>query len=175
MGPPPIWISRFGARWWPGGQDSWPVGRVDWPPPTFSTDSGSPPRVDAWQPRLEPNLLKPWSTGQVVRPTDHPLGPLGLGSGSLGPHVKYTPVVMMNLIFGQVYFVIPWNAPIWYLSSWNQIKYYNRGTRLVDKVNTWLLHTFTRHVGTWNRCFMSTNNCWAGGDGAGLMNNTVLI
>jgi hypothetical protein len=36
-------------------------------------------------------------------------------------------------------------------------KHYNRGTRLVDKVNTWLFHTFTRHVGAWNRCFMSTN------------------
>jgi hypothetical protein len=30
-------------------------------------------------------------------------------------------------------------------------------TRLVDKVNTWLFYTFTRHVGAWNRCFMSTN------------------
>jgi hypothetical protein len=25
-------------------------------------------------------------------------------------------------------------------------------------VNTWLFYTFTQHVGTWNRCFMSTNN-----------------
>jgi hypothetical protein len=46
-----------------------------------------------------------------------PLGPLGLGSGPLGPHVKYTPVVMMILTFGQLHFVIPSNAPIWYLSS----------------------------------------------------------
>jgi hypothetical protein len=36
-----------------------------------------------------------------------PLGPLGLGSGLLGPRVKYTPVVMMILTFGQLYFVIP--------------------------------------------------------------------
>jgi hypothetical protein len=30
-----------------------------------------------------------------------------LGFDPLGPCVKYTPVVMMILIFGQVYFVIP--------------------------------------------------------------------
>jgi hypothetical protein len=30
-----------------------------------------------------------------------------LGSGPLGPHVKYTPVVMMILTFGQLHFVIP--------------------------------------------------------------------
>jgi hypothetical protein len=35
------------------------------------------------------------------------LGPLGLGSGPLGPRVKYTPVVMMILTFGQLHFVIP--------------------------------------------------------------------
>jgi hypothetical protein len=28
---------------------------------------------------------------------------------------------------------------------------------IVDKVNTWLFYTFTRHVGAWNWCFMSTN------------------
>jgi hypothetical protein len=28
---------------------------------------------------------------------------------------------------------------------------------LVNKVNTWLFHTSTRHVDTWNRCFMSAN------------------
>jgi hypothetical protein len=36
-------------------------------------------------------------------------------------------------------------------------KYYNRGTRLVDKVNAWLFYTFAQHVGAWNRCFMSAN------------------
>jgi hypothetical protein len=36
-----------------------------------------------------------------------PLGPLGLGSGPLGPCVKCTPVVMMILTFGQLHFVIP--------------------------------------------------------------------
>jgi hypothetical protein len=30
-------------------------------------------------------------------------------------------------------------------------------TRLVDKVNTWSFHTFTRHVGAWNQYFMSAN------------------
>jgi hypothetical protein len=27
----------------------------------------------------------------------------------------------------------------------------------VDKVNTWLFYTFSRHVGIGNRCFMSAN------------------
>jgi hypothetical protein len=36
-----------------------------------------------------------------------PLGPLGLGFGPLGPHVKYTPVVMMILTFGRLHFVTP--------------------------------------------------------------------
>jgi hypothetical protein len=71
----------------------------------------SPPRVDVWQLRLRPNRLKP-------EPAGRPLGPLGLGSG---PHVKYTPVVMMILTFGQLQFVIPWNDLIWFLSSWNPI------------------------------------------------------
>jgi hypothetical protein len=35
------------------------------------------------------------------------LGPFGLGFGPLDPCVKYTPVVMMILIFGQLYFVVP--------------------------------------------------------------------
>jgi hypothetical protein len=57
----------------------------------------SPPRVDVWQPRLGPNRLKPWPVGQGVGPVGRPLGLLGLGSGALGPCVKYTPVVMMIL------------------------------------------------------------------------------
>jgi hypothetical protein len=39
--------------------------------------------------------------------TVRPLGPLGLGFGPLGPRVKYTPMVMMILTFGQLHFVIP--------------------------------------------------------------------
>jgi hypothetical protein len=88
MRPPPTWRGQFGARWWPGY-------RVERHPPTRA----SPPRVDVWQPRLEPNRLKPW-------PADRPLDPLVLGNGPLGPRVKYTPVVMMILIFGQLHFVI---------------------------------------------------------------------
>jgi hypothetical protein len=83
----------------------------------------SPPHVDMWQPRLKPNHLKAWSASR-------PLGPLSLGSGPLGPHVKYTSVVMMILAFSQLHFVIPWNAPIWYLSSWNQIN-----TKIVELVS----------------------------------------
>jgi hypothetical protein len=30
-----------------------------------------------------------------------------MGFGPLGPRVKYTPVVMLILTFGQLYFVIP--------------------------------------------------------------------
>jgi hypothetical protein len=36
-----------------------------------------------------------------------PLCPLGLGSSPLGPRVKYIPMVMMILTFGQLHFVIP--------------------------------------------------------------------
>jgi hypothetical protein len=96
MGPPPTWRGRFGARWWPAG---W----VEHPPPTWA----SPPHVDTWQPRRRSNRLKPWPAGQGVGPVGRPLDPLGLGSGPLGPHVKYTPVVMMILTFGQLHFVIP--------------------------------------------------------------------
>jgi hypothetical protein len=35
-----------------------------------------------------------------------PLGPLGLGFGPLGLGVKYTPVVMLILTFGQLHFII---------------------------------------------------------------------
>jgi hypothetical protein len=91
MEPPSTWISRFGATWWPGGQATWPVDRVDQPPSTRA----SPPRVDVWQPRLRSNRLKPWPAGWTV-------GPLGLGSSSLDPRVKYTPMLMMILTFGQL-------------------------------------------------------------------------
>jgi hypothetical protein len=59
------------------------------------------------QPRLRPNRLKPWSASQGVGPAGQPRGPLDLGSGPLGPRVEYTPVAMMILTFGQLYFVIP--------------------------------------------------------------------
>jgi hypothetical protein len=79
------------------------AGRVERPPPTRA----SPPHVDAWEPRLGPNRLKPRPTCQGFGPAGRPLGPLGMGSSPLGPHVKYTPVVMMILTFGQLHFVIP--------------------------------------------------------------------
>jgi hypothetical protein len=97
----------------PGG--GWPVNPRGWPagwsglhrlsPPTRAS-----PRVDTWQPRLGPNRLKPWPAGQAVGPEGRPLCPLG-------PCVKYTPVVMMILSFGQLHFIITLNAPIWYMSS----------------------------------------------------------
>jgi hypothetical protein len=80
----------------PDSQATRPADRVERPAPTQT----SPPHVDVWQPRLGWNRLKPWPVGR-------PLSPLGLGSGPLGPHVQYTPVVMMILTFGQLYFVIP--------------------------------------------------------------------
>jgi hypothetical protein len=40
------------------------------------------------------------------------LGPFQPGVYTFGPCVKYTLVVMMILTFGQLYFVIPSNAPI---------------------------------------------------------------
>jgi hypothetical protein len=36
-----------------------------------------------------------------------PLSPFSLGFGSLSPRVKYTPMVMMILTFGQLNFFIP--------------------------------------------------------------------
>jgi hypothetical protein len=67
----------------------------------------STPHVDVWQLRLRLNCLKPWPASQRVGSVSRPLGPLGLGSSPLGPRVKYTPVVMMILTFGQLHFVIP--------------------------------------------------------------------
>jgi hypothetical protein len=77
MGPPPTWRGRFGVRWWPAGQATWPASQVERPPLTRA----SPPHVDVWQPRLGLNHLIGWPAGR-------PLGPLGLGSGPLGPRVK---------------------------------------------------------------------------------------
>jgi hypothetical protein len=79
------------------------AGRVEWPPLTRA----SPPRIDAWQRRLGLNRLKPWPTDQGFGLSGRHLGPLGLGFDPLGPRVKYTPVVMMILTFGQLHFVVP--------------------------------------------------------------------
>jgi hypothetical protein len=75
----------------------WPTDRVERPPPTRP----SPPCVDMWKPRLRPNRLKTWL---ARRPAPRPIRP---GVWPLGPHVKYTPMVMMILTFGQLHFVIP--------------------------------------------------------------------
>jgi hypothetical protein len=72
------------------------------PPPWPST-----PRVDTCPRSHGPNRHKTWQVDQGVWPVEWPLGPFGLGFGPLGPCVKYTPVVMMILTFGQFYFVIP--------------------------------------------------------------------
>jgi hypothetical protein len=77
--------------------------------------------VETCQPSPGPSWLKPWPPGQRVVSAGWHLGPPGLGFGPLGPCVKYTPMAMLILAFGQLHFVIHWNAPIWYLSSWNQI------------------------------------------------------
>jgi hypothetical protein len=67
----------------------------------------STPRVDMCPRSHGPNRHKTWLTSHGVWPTDWPLGPFTMGFGPLGPCVKYTPVVMMILTFGQLYFVIP--------------------------------------------------------------------
>jgi hypothetical protein len=109
-----------------GGRPTKPRGRpTEWSglqrlsPPTRA----SPPRVDTWQPRLGLNRLKPWYTCQI-----HPRGEddFDIWSTLLCHHLKCS-----NLV------------PKFLKSN----KHYNHGTRLVDKVNTWLFHTFTRHVG----------------------------
>jgi hypothetical protein len=77
----------------PSGQTTWSGDRVERPSLTFPTDSGSSSSCRRVEPRLGPNRLKTW--------------PTGLGFGPLGPRVKYTPVVVMILTFGQLHFVIP--------------------------------------------------------------------
>jgi hypothetical protein len=85
-----------------GGRAAKPRGLHQLSPPTRVS-----PHVDARQPRLGLNHLKPWLAGQGFGPVGWLVGPLGLGSRPLGPCVKYTPVVMMILTFGQLHFVIP--------------------------------------------------------------------
>jgi hypothetical protein len=53
------------------------------------------------------NQLKIWPAGQGAGPVGQPMGPFSLEFGPLGARVKYTPVVMMILTFGQLLFVIP--------------------------------------------------------------------
>jgi hypothetical protein len=72
------------------------------PPPRPST-----PRVDLCPRSYGPNRHKTWLADQEVWTACRSLGPFGLGFGPPGSCVKYIPVVMMILIFAQLYFVIP--------------------------------------------------------------------
>jgi hypothetical protein len=81
------------------GRPTHVAGQVERPPPTFFTDSAFS------------SLCRRMETKARVEPPQtlagRPLGPLGLGSGPLGPRVKYTLVVIMILTFGQLHFIIP--------------------------------------------------------------------
>jgi hypothetical protein len=63
----------------PSGQTTWSGDRVERPSLTFPTDSGSSSSCRRMEPRLGPNRLKPWLTGEGVelagRPTPGPTRP----------------------------------------------------------------------------------------------------
>jgi hypothetical protein len=143
MGPSPVWRGRFGTRWWPADQATLQAGQVERPPPTFSTDSGfssscrrtttkawvEPPQTLAGRPApgpTRPRVWPTWSTCEI-----HPCGDddFDIWSTSLCHPLKCS-----NLV------------PKFLKSN----KHKNHGTRLVDKVTTWLFYTFTRHVGARN-------------------------
>jgi hypothetical protein len=100
MGLPQTWRGQFGARWWPGGVASI-VSAFSSSCRCMTTKArAKPPQTLVGRPTLGPTwpgVWHTWSMCQIPRP----------------------PLVMM--IFGELHFVIPWNALIWYLSSWNQI------------------------------------------------------
>jgi hypothetical protein len=150
MRPPPTWRGRFGTRWWSTGQATWSAGRVERAPLTFSTDSGfssscrhiatkawaEPPQTLAARPRCWAGRSAPWPTRPSVWPTwsmcqIHPCDDddFDIWSTSL-----FHPLKCSNLV------------PKFLKSH----KYLNCGTRLVNKVNTWLFHTFTLYVGAQN-------------------------
>jgi hypothetical protein len=81
-----------------------------------------------------------------VGPAGHPLGPLGSDLCTLPPRVRYIPGVTLILVNSKFScnFLKCSNLAHMHLKS---NKYQNHGTRLVDKVNTWLFYTFTRHIG----------------------------
>jgi hypothetical protein len=68
--------------------------------------------VDTFPRSRGSNWHKTWPADLGVWPASRPFVPFSLGFDTLSPCVKYTPMVMMTLAFGQLYFVIPWNAPI---------------------------------------------------------------
>jgi hypothetical protein len=71
-------------------------------PPWHST-----PHVDTCPQSCGSNRHKTWSVGQGVWSVGRPWAPFGLGFDPLAPCVKCIPVVMMILIFDQLYFIIP--------------------------------------------------------------------
>jgi hypothetical protein len=81
-----------------GEPSLWLAGHSSRPPPPSSLGS------------FLVNQRRYVSTKSLTKPaqtlTSWPLGPLGLGFGSLGPRAKYTPEVMFILTFGQLHFVI---------------------------------------------------------------------
>jgi hypothetical protein len=108
----------------------------------------SPPCVDMWQPSFGSNRLKPWPTDQGVGPTGQPLGPLGLGPGPTWSMCEIHPRVDDNFDIWSTSPCHPLKCSNFVPTFLKSNKHYNRETRLVDKVNTWLFHTFTQHVGT---------------------------
>jgi hypothetical protein len=133
-----------------GGQSAKPrglAGRVERPPPTFSTalafysscrhvsskswakltqNMASQPRSLADRPILGPFQLGVWPTWSMCQ-----IHPRGDDHFDIWSTLLCHPLKCSNLV------------PKFLKSN----KHYNRGTRLVDKVNTWLFYTFTRHVG----------------------------
>jgi hypothetical protein len=110
------------------------------------------------QPSPKLRWLKPWSVGQGVGMTSRPPGPTWPGVWATWSTCQIHPRCDAHF-------------DIWSMSLYNPLKcsnlvpkflksnkHLNHGTRLVNKLNTWLFYTFTRYVGAWNRCFMSANS-----------------
>jgi hypothetical protein len=100
-----------------------------------------PPQTLVARPRCWAGRSAPWPTRPSVWPTwsmcqIHPCGDddFDIWSTSL-----FHPLKCSNLV------------PKFLKSH----KYLNCGTRLVNKVNTWLFHTFTLYVGAQNRHFLA--------------------
>jgi hypothetical protein len=138
MGPPPTWRGRFASRRWstgrPGGASS--NDSAFYSCRCMATKAwAKPPQTLAGRPAPWPTRLRVWSTWSTCQ--IHPRGDydFDIWSTSLCHPLKCSNFVPMFL---------------------KSNKHLNRGTRLVDKVNTLLFYTFTRHVGARNWCFMST-------------------
>jgi hypothetical protein len=106
-----IWVNRTSTnversvwRQVVAGQPSHMAG---WPGGVASTDSGFSSLCRYVATKAQARMLQTLADQQRSCAGRLALGPLSLGSGPLGPHVKYTPVVMMILTFCQLHFVIP--------------------------------------------------------------------